>query len=88
MVIATDDTPHHQAFNVQGSGVPISCCGTWSGSLHRVHIALQELQDATLMLCKMVFQLSNKVVALHLGNNPAKAYLCNQDGKLLFFLPD
>ena len=30
------------------------------------------------MLCKMVLQLSGKVVALHLDNRTSKAYLCNQ----------
>ena len=44
----------------------------------KVHIALQELQDVTLILYKMAFQLSNKVVGLHVDNSTAKAYLCNQ----------
>ena len=34
----------------------------------------------------MVFQLSVKVVALHLDNNTVKAYLCNQGGTVSHFL--
>ena len=30
-----------------------------------------------MMLHKIAFHLSAKVVALHLDNSPAKAYLCN-----------
>ena len=37
-------------------------------------------------LCRMAFHLSGKVVALHLGNITAKAYLCNQGGTLSPFL--
>ena len=44
VVIATDATPTCWAFYFQGSGLPLSVSGTWSGSLSRVHIALQELQ--------------------------------------------
>ena len=44
----------------------------------RAHIALQELQAVSMMLCRMAFHLSGKVVALHLDNSMAKAYLCNQ----------
>ena len=38
------------------------------------------------MLCKVAFWLSGKVVALHLDNSTAKAYLCNQDGTASTFL--
>ena len=58
----------------------MSCCGTWSGSMHNVHITLQELQAVTLMLHKVTFQLTNEVVALHLDTSTAKAYLCKQCG--------
>ena len=37
-------------------------------------------------LCKMAFHLSGKVVALHVDNSIAKAYLCNQGGTLSPFL--
>ena len=33
-----------------------------------------------MMLCRMAFHLFGKVVALHLDNSTAKAYLCNQGG--------
>ena len=43
IVIITDAAPDHWTFNFQGSGLPISFSGTWSGSMHEDHIALQEL---------------------------------------------
>ena len=46
--------------------------------MHKAHIALQELQSVAFMLCSLAFQLSGKVVALHLDNSSAQAYLCNQ----------
>ena len=73
------------AFYIQGSGVPVSGCGAWSGSVCKVHIALQELQAAPFMLPKVAYQLSNNVVALHLDNSIAKAYLCNHDGTATHF---
>ena len=33
-----------------------------------------------MMLCRMTFHLSGKVVGLYLDNNTSKAYLCNQGG--------
>ena len=45
-----------------------------------VHIALLELQAVAMMLHRIVSYLSGKVVALHLDNSTAKAYLCNQHG--------
>ena len=86
VVIATDATPTRWAFYFQGSGLPLSISGTWSGSLSRAHIALQELQAAAVMLRRMAFCLSGKVVALHLDNSTAKAYLCNQGGTVSPFL--
>ena len=52
----------------------------------RAHITLQELQVIAMMLCRMVFYLSGKVVALHLDNCTAKAYLCNQGSTVSPFL--
>ena len=52
----------------------------------RAHIALQEIQAITMMLHKMAFCLSGKVVALHLDNSAAKAYLCCQGGTVSPFL--
>ena len=86
VVIATDAMPIHWAFYFQGSGLPLSVSGSWSGSLCRDHIALQELQAIVMMLCRMAFHLSGKVVALHLDNSTAKAYLCNQGGTVSPFL--
>ena len=86
VVIATDATPTHWAFYFQGSGLPLSDSGAWSGSLSRAHIALQELQAVAVMICRMAFCLSGKVVALHLDNSTAKAYLCNQGGTVSPFL--
>ena len=82
VVIATDATPTHWAFYFQGSGLPLLVSGAWSGSLCRAHIALQELQAFAIMLQRMAFCLSGKVVALHLDNSTAKAYLCNQGGTM------
>ena len=86
VVIATVATPTHWAFYFQGSGLPLSVSGAWSGSLARAHIALQELQAVAVMLCRMAFCLSGKVVALHLDNSTAKVYLCNQCGTVSPFL--
>ena len=87
MVIATDATPTHWAFYFQGSGLPLSVSGAWSGSLCRAHIALQELpgccHDAPY---RMAFHLSGKVVAMHLDNSAAKEYLCNEGGTVSPFL--
>ena len=54
----------------------------------RVHIVLQELQAVTMMLQRMAFNISGKVVALHLHNSTAKAYLCNHGGTVSLFFPD
>ena len=69
-----------------GSGLPLSGSGSLSGSKCRAHIALQELQAISMILCRMAFHLSGKVVALHLDNNTAKGYLCNQGGTVSPFL--
>ena len=86
VVIATDATPIHWVFYFQGSGLPLSVSGSWLGSMCRAHIALQELQAVVMMLHRMAFCLSGKVVALHLDNSMAKAYLCNQGGTVSPFL--
>ena len=52
----------------------------------RAHVALQELQADAMMLCRMAFHLSSKVVVLCLDNSTAKAYLCNQGGTVSPFL--
>ena len=58
MVIATDTMPTHWAFYFQGSGLPLSVSKSWSGSMCRAHIALQELQAVAMMLCGRAFCLS------------------------------
>ena len=64
-------------FYFQHSGLPSSVSASWSGSMRRAHIALQEIQAVAMMLHRMAFQLSGRVVALHLDTSTAKAYLCN-----------
>ena len=86
VVIATDATPTYWAFYFQESGLPVSVSGAWSGSLCRAHIPLQELQAVAIMLCRMAFCLSGKVVALHLDNSTAKVNLCNQGDTVSPFL--
>ena len=86
VVIATDAMPTHWAFYFQGSGLPLSVSGSWSGSLCRAHIALQELPAVAIMLHRMALHISAKVVALHLDKSTAKAYLCNQGGTVSPFL--
>ena len=86
VVIATDTMATHWAFYFQGSGLPSSVSGSWSGSMCRAQIALQELQAIAMMLHRMAFHLSGKVGALHLDNSTAKAYLCNQGGTVSPFL--
>ena len=76
VVIATDAMPTHWAFYFQGSGLPLLVSGSWLDSLCRAHIAMQELQAIAMMLHRMAFHLSGKVVALHLDNSTAKAYPC------------
>ena len=38
------------------------------------------------MMCTMAFNLSDKVVSLHLDNRTAKAYLCKQGSTVSLFL--
>ena len=87
VVIATDATPSYWAFSFQGSGLSLLVSGSWLGSMYRAHIASQELQAIAMMLCRMAFCISGKVVALHLDNSTTKAYLCNQGGTVSHFFP-
>ena len=86
MVIATDATPTDWAFYFQGSDLPLSVSRFWSGSMFRAHNALQELQAVAMMLCKMAFHLSGKVVALHLDTSTAIAYQNNKGSTVSPFL--
>ena len=83
---ATDAMPTHWTSYFQGSCLPLSVSGSWSGSMCRAHIALQELQVIAMMLHRMASHLSGKVVTLHLVISTAKAYLCNQCGTVSPFL--
>ena len=60
MFIPTDDTPNHLAFYFWSYGFPLTCSGTWSGSLCMVHIVLQELKAVALQLHKIAFWFSGK----------------------------
>ena len=86
VLIATDAMPTYWAFYFQESGLHLLVSGSWLGSLCRAHIALQELQAIAMVLCRMAFCLCGKVVALHLDNITAKAYLCNQGSSVSPFL--
>ena len=46
----------------------------------------RSFRPVAMMLHRMAFCLSGKVVALHLDNSTAKAYLCNQGGTVSLFL--
>ena len=67
MVISTDAMPTHWTFNFQGSDLPLSVSGPWLGSICQAHITFQELQAVFMILYRMAFHLSGKVVALHFG---------------------
>ena len=51
-----------------------------------IYKAFQELQEVVLMLGGLAFHLYGKVVAFHLDNNTAKAYLYNLGGTVFLFL--
>ena len=86
VVIATDAMLTHWAFYFKGSGLPLLVGGSWSGSMCRAYVTLHELQAIAMMLHRIAFHLSGKMVALHLDNSTAKAYLCNQGGTVSPFL--
>ena len=85
VVIARNTIVSHWAFSFQSSGLHLSFCRTWLGWMCDVHTAFWELQMLALMLDTVAFCLSAMVVALHLNNSTAKAYLCNQGSMYLFF---
>ena len=59
VVIATDVMlTDLEPFIFRGFGLPLSVSGSWSGSMCRAHIALQELQFVAMMLHRMTFCLS------------------------------
>ena len=73
--------PNHWAFYFQGSGLLLSFSRTWSDSIYKAHIALQELQAVALRLYKMAFDLSDKVTdltsvhPLHLDNMTVNLFM-------------
>ena len=69
MVITKDTAHNHWAFYFQSSGLLFFFTGTWSHSVNKVCAALQELQASALMLYRMAFHLSGKVVAFHLDKS-------------------
>ena len=84
MVVATDTTHTHWVFCFGGSGLLLLVSGSWSGSMCRVHIVIQELQAVVPMLLRLAFQLYGKLVALLLDNSTAKGCLCNEGGTVFF----
>ena len=78
VVITLDDPCVYWTFYFQVSRLPLSFYRIWSGSISNVSIALEELQAVVVLLCRMVFCLSGKVVPLYLDNSTAKVYLCNE----------
>ena len=52
----------------------------------KVHCHVRIFQAVAMMLCRMTFQVYGKLVALHSVNSTAKAYLCNQVGRVSPFL--
>ena len=87
VVIATNPITHSFGpFSFRDLFLPLLLSGSWSGSICWAHIAFQELHTLTMMLCRMAFHISGKVVNLHLDNSTAKAYLCNQGGTVSPFL--
>ena len=54
----------------------------------KAHIALQELWAVSMVLHRMGFWLSGKMVSLHLDNCSAKTYLCYQSGTVSPFISE
>ena len=78
--------PSSWTFCFHGSGLPLSFCSTWTGSIWNVHMVLWELKAAALVLYWVDFHLSDNIVASHLDDSTAKAYLCKKGGKVSPFL--
>ena len=78
--IATDAAPFYWAFYFQSSGFPYSVVEPGEAVCARLYNGLYVLQAMVLRLCKLVSWLPGEVIALHLDNSTAKAYLCNQGG--------
>ena len=72
---ATDATPTFWPFFFQGSVLPLPMSGSWPRSMCWVHIAIQEFQAVALMLWRLAFQFSGRVVALQFNNSPANVFM-------------
>ena len=59
-----DVVPSQSVFYFYSFDLPQSFGGTWPVSICVAYNALQGLQAVALMLCKLTFQLSDKVVAV------------------------
>ena len=81
VVITLDAAPSLWAFYFHDWGF---FSRTWSSSVCNAHIALHGLQAVVLMLHRMVFSLSGKVVALHFSDSAPNFYSCNQSGHVCF----
>ena len=88
MVPTMDVTPGHCAFHFQGSGLFLTFSGMWTDSIYNINIALQELQAVVLMLHRVAFHLSVKVVSLHLDNSTAKLIYVIKVLQYFLFFPD
>ena len=58
MIITTDNTHSHGALHYQGSESLLSFSTTWSNSMCKALITLQEHQTAALMLHRIAFHFS------------------------------
>ena len=85
VVIATDATPNCWAF-FQGSRFPSPVVVSCLVPCTRFILLCRELQPVALILCKMAYGLSGKVVSLHLDKSTTKAYICNCGGTASLFL--
>ena len=59
------------------SGLLLSSSGTRSCSVCKIHLTLQECQVLALVLHRMAFHISGKIIDFYLDSNTAKAYLCH-----------
>ena len=53
--------------------------------MHIVHVALQQFQIVTIMLCRLALYFSGKVAVLHLDNSTENAFIRNHGGAVSFF---
>ena len=78
-----DAMPSYCTFFFQGSALHLFC-GTWSGSMHNVYIALKELQTVALMPHNLAFVCLVKLLLYIYSTD--KAYLYSQGSIVSLFL--